>query len=70
MVPGQLATLTDVVNHYNKPTPPFFDPKQHAARPHFDISPLGLNDQEVGQIVAFLKTLTSESTSEWMKPPP
>ena len=69
MQSGQLSTLVDVVNHYNKPTPPFFDPEQHQARPHFDIMPLGLDETEVGQLVAFLKTLTSETRSAWMRPP-
>jgi cytochrome c peroxidase len=56
---GQFATLEDVVNHYNKPKPPFFDRKQHPSRPHFDILPLQLSDEEKTNLVAFLKTLTS-----------
>ena len=56
---GQFETLEDVVNHYDKPKPPFYDRKQHPNRPHFDILPLRLSDEEKNQLVAFLKTLTS-----------
>ena len=56
---GQFATLEEVVNHYNKPKPPFFNREQHPSRPHFDIMPLRLTDEEKQQLVSFLKTLTS-----------
>ncbi|MCG8418723.1 MAG: cytochrome C peroxidase [Proteobacteria bacterium] len=59
MQSGQLATLRDVVEHYNKPKVPFFDPAQHPNRPHFDILPLALSDEEKDQLISFLKTLTS-----------
>ena len=59
MQAGQLATLEAVVAHYNRPRPPFFDPAQHPNRPHFDILPLLLSDDEQRQLVLFLKTLTS-----------
>lgn len=59
MQSGQLATLRDVVEHYNKPKVPFFDPAQHPNRPHFDILPLALSEAEKNQLVAFLETLTS-----------
>lgn len=59
---GQFQNLEQVLDHYNKPKPPFYDRKQHPNRPHFDILPLGLSDVEKGQIIAFLKTLTSAIT--------
>ncbi|MBL4828243.1 MAG: hypothetical protein JKY66_11135 [Spongiibacteraceae bacterium] len=59
MQSGQLTTLSDVVAHYNKPTPPFYDRQQHPSRPHFDIVPLNLTEQAQGDLVAFLRTLTS-----------
>ena len=59
MQSGQLRTLEDVVTHYNRPRPPFFDPKQHPSRPHFDVLPLQLSEDEQRQLVMFLKTLTS-----------
>jgi len=60
MQQGQFQTLDDVVEHYNKPTPPFYDRKQHPNRPHFDILPLNLNELQKAQLTAFLGTLTSE----------
>jgi cytochrome c peroxidase len=50
---GQLATLTEVVQHYNQ---------GGLARPSRsdEIYPLGLQEQEVADLVAFLHTLTSE----------
>jgi len=60
MQQGQFQTLEDVVEHYNKPTPPFYDRKQHPNRPHFDILPLNLNELQRAQLTAFLGTLTSE----------
>lgn len=59
MQAGQFSTLEDVVKHYNKPKPPFFNPDQHPSRPHFDIFPLGLTVLQELQVVEFLKTLTS-----------
>jgi len=72
MQSGQLETLEDVVAHYNAPTPPFYDREQHPSRPHFDIVPLKLTDEEQVQIVSFLRTLTSplpESDSWWFPSP-
>lgn len=49
---GQLATLEEVVEHYDRaPAVPYPE--------HTDIRPLGLTKAERGQIVAFLRTLTS-----------
>ena len=59
MQSGQLDTLFDVIAHYNKPTPPFYDREQHPSRPHFDIVPLNLTDEEQQQLEQFLHTLTS-----------
>ncbi len=71
MQSGQLATLRDVVEHYNKPKVPFFDPAQHPNRPHFDILPLSLSEAEKAQLIAFLHTLTSpppEADPWWPSP--
>lgn len=56
---GQLTTLADVLAHYNRPQPPFYDPAQHPSRPHFDILPLQLTPDQLSQLAAFLGTLTS-----------
>ena len=56
---GQFDTLEAVLDHYNKPKPPFYDRKQHPNRPHFDIMPLDLSEEEKNQIIHFLRTLTS-----------
>ena len=52
---GRLATLEDVVRHYNSDVQyaPNLDPNLQ--------QPLGLTDDEVGYLVAFLNTLTDES---------
>ncbi len=59
MQSGQLATLADVVAHYNSPVPPYYDREQHPSRPHFDIIPLKLTEEEQAQLVSFLETLVS-----------
>lgn len=56
---GQFESLEAVVAHYNSPTPPVYNREQHPFRPHFDVLPLDLNEQEQAQIVEFLRTLTS-----------
>lgn len=71
MQSGQLTTLEAVVAHYNRPRPPFYDPRQHPNRPHFDILPLGLTTEQQHQLVAFLGTLTSPvpgGDSWWFAP--
>ena len=71
MQAGQLQTLEQVVAHYNRPFPPFYDRAQHPSRPHFDILPLNLDQTQQAQLVAFLKTLTSPiPNSPWWRPPP
>lgn len=59
MQAGQFKNLLDVVNHYNLPIPPFYDRTQHPNRPHFDILPLNLNEEEINDIILFLASLTS-----------
>ncbi len=56
---GQFENLGQVLAHYNKPSPPLYNRKQHPNRPHFDILPLELNNLELLAIEGFLKTLTS-----------
>ncbi|GGX57064.1 cytochrome-c peroxidase [Saccharospirillum salsuginis] len=71
MQAGQLATLMDVIAHYNTPTPPFYDREQHPSRPHFDILPLKLTVEEQEQLAAFLATLTSPipDQDKWWQAP-
>ncbi|MBU6950847.1 cytochrome-c peroxidase [Hahella sp. HN01] len=71
MQAGQFATLQDVVQHYNKPKPPYYDREQHPSRPHFDIIPLGLTEEELAQLVAFLGSLTSPlpKDDKWWQDP-
>ncbi|GLS24994.1 cytochrome-c peroxidase [Marinibactrum halimedae] len=64
MQAGQLPTLDAVLQHYNQPKPPFYDREQHPNRPHFDILPLELSEDEVSNIIAFLQTLTSPLPKE------
>lgn len=68
---GQFPDLAAVIEHYNKPKPPFFDPKQQPNRPHFDILPLRLKEQQKQQLIAFLQSLNSaiDSEAHWLVPP-
>jgi cytochrome c peroxidase len=61
---GQLATLNDVVAHYNAA------PKAPAG--HSEIEPLKLNEREVRQIVAFLRTLSGgiDAPPDLLRAPP
>jgi cytochrome c peroxidase len=52
---GQLATLEDVVAHYN--TAPA------APTGHTELKPLKLNATEVRQLTAFLRTLNGSTTA-------
>ena len=56
---GQFDNLKQVIAHYNQPTPPVYNREQHPSRPHFDIMPLKLSEQESLALESFLKTLTS-----------
>lgn len=68
---GQLHTLMDVVEHYNSPKPPFYDREQHPNRPHFDVLPLGLSEDEKRQLLSFLATLESpiSGSDTWWQAP-
>lgn len=71
MQTGQFDTLEQVIEHYNAPTPPYYDRKQHVNRPHFDILPLRLSEIEKSELIAFLQTLTSPLANDdfWWEPP-
>ena len=56
---GQFANLQQVISHYNQPTPPVYNREQHPSRPHFDIMPLSLTEQEQQDLESFLHALTS-----------
>ncbi|NQY65613.1 MAG: cytochrome C peroxidase [Alteromonadaceae bacterium] len=56
---GQFDNLQQVLGHYNKPSPPIYNRDQHPNRPHFDILPLKLDEQELLALESFLRTLTS-----------
>lgn len=60
---GQFATLEEVLNHYN--TAP------EAPAGHSELEPLNLSEQEMAQIIAFLKTLDSpvDAESHWLAAP-
>lgn len=64
MQSGQFLDLTQVLNHYNVPVPPFYDRGQHPNRPHFDILPLKLEQDEIENILFFLDALTSVYPSD------
>jgi cytochrome c peroxidase len=68
---GQFADLLEVIEHYNKPKPPFFDPQQQPNRPHFDIMPLRLTELQKQQLKQFLESLTGgvDSQTRWLQPP-
>ncbi len=60
---GQLATLEDVIRHYNEaPT---------SMLSHNEAKPLGLRRIEIQQLVAFLKTLTAPlaTNAKWLEAP-
>lgn len=60
---GQFATLEEVLRHYN--TAPA------APAGHSEIKPLNLSEQELNQIIAFLKALDGpvNASPEWLRPP-
>ena len=71
MQTGQFAELAQVIEHYNLPTPPYYDRQQHPNRPHFDILPLKLTEKEKEDLIAFLGSLTSPIPEDnvWWKQP-
>jgi cytochrome c peroxidase len=60
---GQFATLAQVLNHYNR--------APAAPAGHSELKPLGLSEQEIGQLIAFLQTLSGPlgTPPEWLTPP-
>jgi cytochrome c peroxidase len=62
---GALATLEDVVDHYNLGAAPLPN-----GQPSARIQPLFLTDQEKTELVAFLKTLTGEPLTSDLSDPP
>lgn len=60
---GQFATLAEVVAHYNA--------APAAPAGHSELRPLNLNEEELGQLIAFLHTLSAppNSASRWWQPP-
>lgn len=60
---GQVATLRDVVEHYNR--------APAAPEGHSELKPLGLTAPEVDQLVAFLGTLSGgvKADAKWLKAP-
>ena len=60
---GQFATLEEVLHHYN--TAP------HAPAGHSELEPLNLNENQIAQIIAFLKTLDSpvDANPQWLTAP-
>ncbi len=60
---GQLTTLAEILDHYNR--------APLAMIGHNETQPLKLNRRELKQLEAFLKTLTSPlaTPTEWLEPP-
>jgi cytochrome c peroxidase len=60
---GQFATLEEVLHHYN--TAP------EAPAGHSELEPLNLNEKQIAQIIAFLKTVDSPIAAEaqWLTAP-
>ena len=60
---GQFGTLREVVDHYNK--------APAAPQGHSELKPLGLNEREVDQLVAFLGTLSGpvRADAKWLQAP-
>ncbi len=61
---GQFLTLGEVLIHYNvAPAAPAGES---------ELEPLGLNEEEMMQIIAFLKTLSGQvaADAQWLQAPP
>ena len=60
---GQLTTLAEILDHYNR--------APLAMIGHNETMPLKLSQRELKQLEAFLKTLTAPlaTSAEWLKPP-
>lgn len=62
---GRFATLQDVIKHYSTfPEEPAFSPREEI------LLPLKLTDQEISDLVEFLKTLTGKALPESLLKPP
>ena len=62
---GQFTTLEEVLDHYNAA------PSTTAAHNHSELEPLNLSEEEIAQIIAFLKTLDSpvNADGKWLMAP-
>ena len=62
---GQFATLEEVLHHYN------IAPATSADDNHSELEPLNLTEEEIQQIIAFLKTLDGpiDAGSKWLTKP-
>jgi len=60
---GQFATLEEVLHHYNAA------PATPAG--HSELEPLNLNDKQMAQIIAFLRTLSGplNADEKWLSAP-
>jgi len=60
---GQLATLEEVLEHYNS--------APEAPAGHSELEPLNLSEAELDQLAAFLRTLSGpvEAEPQWLEPP-
>jgi cytochrome c peroxidase len=60
---GQFATLEEVLAHYNA--------APQAPAGHSELEPLHLTEEQVSQIIAFLKTLSGPINAEvtWLQAP-
>lgn len=60
---GQLATLADVLRHYNEAPPAMIG--------HTELEPLGLGNRRLAQLEAFLDTLSAPiaADAKWLEPP-
>jgi cytochrome c peroxidase len=60
---GQFATLEDVLHHYNS--------APEAPAGHSELEPLNLSEEQLGQIIAFLKTLSAPLNvdQKWLTKP-
>jgi cytochrome c peroxidase len=60
---GQFATLRDVLDHYNR--------APAAPEGHGELKPLHLSERELGQLQAFLRTLSGpvDAAPRWLRGP-
>jgi cytochrome c peroxidase len=60
---GQFATLEEVLHHYNA--------APAAPAGHSELEPLNLSEEQLAQIIAFLKTLSVslDTDQKWLRSP-